>query len=169
VVLLGLMASGKSSVGRILASRLGRPFRDNDEQLEQELGTTAGSYADSHGLTALHAAELDILARSLRQPDPAVISAAASVGDRPDLAEILSGHRVVWIDVDPLVLAARVARGRDHRPVSAEAVTQLRAQRQRRAPRFRAVADVILTWRDEEAEVLAGRILDRLDLGPRRP
>ena len=162
------MASGKSSVGRIVASRLGRPFRDNDEQLEQELGTTASSYADSHGMAALHAAEFEVLARSVREPDPAVICAAASVGDRADLAAVLHCHRVVWIDVDPLVLAGRVARGRDHRPVSSDAVTQLRAQRQRRAPRFRAVADLILTWRDEDAEVLADRVLDRLDLDPRR-
>ena len=41
VALIGLMGAGKSTVGRLVAERLGYPFVDNDEQVQAQAGRTA--------------------------------------------------------------------------------------------------------------------------------
>ena len=49
VVLVGLPTSGKSTVGRLIAERLGRPFIDTDELLAQRVGMPVADYIDRHG------------------------------------------------------------------------------------------------------------------------
>jgi len=51
LVLVGLMASGKTTVGQTLAARLGRPFVDNDVVLERRTGRSAREIAAADGAT----------------------------------------------------------------------------------------------------------------------
>ena len=46
LLLVGMMGSGKSTVGRLVADRLGRPFTDSDEQVEALTGRTVADYAN---------------------------------------------------------------------------------------------------------------------------
>jgi shikimate kinase len=164
LVVVGLMASGKSTVGALVAARLGRPLLDNDVVLARVTGATAATLAARQGGAALHEAEAAALRSSLAHPTPAVVTAAASVGDRADLAQVLAGHDVVWLDVEPDDLAGRVPPGGDHRPPDAVALAELVAQRSRRGPRFLAVADLVVQWRGESPDELADRIIDGLGL-----
>jgi shikimate kinase len=81
VALVGLMGTGKSTAGRIVARRLGRPYVDNDDGLEAAAGRTAREIQDDDGEEALHALELEVLRGALARTEPAVIGAAASVVD----------------------------------------------------------------------------------------
>ena len=74
IVLVGMPASGKSSVGRILAQRLGRPFVDTDELVAQRLGMPVPAYLERHGEPAFRAAEADAVAAAC-SVDGAVIAA----------------------------------------------------------------------------------------------
>src|SRR5689334_14413518 len=65
VVLMGLMGSGKSTVGRPLAARLDRPFVDNDDRLAARTGQTAREVAAAEGADALHAREAAVLVDAL--------------------------------------------------------------------------------------------------------
>ncbi len=49
VVLIGMMACGKSTVGRILSKRLHRPFIDTDSAIEQEVGCTISHLFETKG------------------------------------------------------------------------------------------------------------------------
>jgi shikimate kinase len=115
VVLVGLMGSGKTTVGRLVALRLGWPLIDNDAELGRRIGMTARELTARDGLEALHRAEAETLTAMLDQSAPAVIGAAASVVESPTMRDLLERHFVVWLDADPEVLAARAATGA-HRP-----------------------------------------------------
>ena len=78
VVLMGLMGSGKSTIGRPLARRLGRQYVDNDRQLELRTGQTAHELAAAVGMDELHRDEAETLLASLARAEPAVVSAPAS-------------------------------------------------------------------------------------------
>ncbi|HEX5095837.1 MAG TPA: shikimate kinase [Acidimicrobiia bacterium] len=115
VVLVGLMGSGKTTVGRLVARRLGWPLVDNDVELGRRIGMTAREFTAREGLDALHRAEAETLAAMLDVSEPSVIGAAASVVESPLMRDRLERHYVVWLDADPEVLAARAANG-SHRP-----------------------------------------------------
>ena len=77
IVLIGLSGSGKSTVGRYLATRLNYPLHDTDAIIEAETGQSAADIFASRGEVAFRALESAVLRRVLATP-PAVIATAAT-------------------------------------------------------------------------------------------
>ncbi len=82
VVLVGLPGSGKSTVGRLLAERLGRPFHDTDELIERRSGMPAHEYLRRHGEAQFRAVERDALDEACAGPAPWWRPAAARCSTR---------------------------------------------------------------------------------------
>jgi len=76
LVLVGMMGSGKSTVGRQLASRLGWAFLDSDAMVEASTGSTVAELFDSGGEASFRDEESRVLAEALASSRPAVVSAA---------------------------------------------------------------------------------------------
>ncbi|MFN8630548.1 MAG: shikimate kinase [Chloroflexota bacterium] len=164
IVLLGLMGTGKSTVGRLVASRLGRPFRDSDLEIEARLGRTVREIAAAEGDEAMHDIEAAQLLGALLAPGPDVLAAAASIADRPECLDALRGPGIaaVWLDVDPAIAAARFD-SRAHRPrFGDDPAVFLAAQRAARGPKFRSVAKVVLDGSHATPDALADLLLRRL-------
>lgn len=143
-VLVGLMGSGKTTIGRLLAARAGRDFIDNDAQLMATTGRTAAELQAEHGRDALHRFEREALVTALDGHVPAVIAAAASVVDDPQTrAVVRRAATVIWLDVDPEELARRVRRP-SHRPLSSDPLPQLEEQHRVRAAALQEVADLVV-------------------------
>jgi len=85
IVLVGLMGSGKTTVGSALADRLGRAFWDGDAKLLELTGKTPGALGAERGLEVLHGLELEVLSLGLAHRPAPVVAAAASVGLDPRL------------------------------------------------------------------------------------
>jgi shikimate kinase len=117
LVLVGMMATGKSTIGRAVARRTGRPFIDSDAQIEAETGHTVREIFEQQGEAAFRRLEADALAKALGTTEPAVIAAAGGVVLSPHNRALLkTAGRVVWLRADPRTLAHRV-RPNDHRPL----------------------------------------------------
>jgi shikimate kinase len=144
VVLVGLMASGKTTVGTALAARMGRPFVDNDSQLAARTGRTAREIADAEGAGRLHVLEAEALVDALASPVPAVAAAAAGAVLEPVAVAALQSDAVVYLRASPAVLEARLTRGTapdDHRPFVADDPRRvLEAQFAERDDAYRALA-----------------------------
>jgi len=116
VILIGMMGSGKSSVGRALATRTGWPFLDNDVLVERATGRTAREVLATDGEAGLRAAEASALAAALEAPSPAIVAlAAGTVLEADQRQQIADAGLVVWLHAPPEVLAARAVGG-THRP-----------------------------------------------------
>jgi shikimate kinase len=166
VVLVGLMGSGKTSVGTRLAEALARPFRDSDQDLGDRYGQSAAEQAKRHGAEVLHEREAAMLREALAERPPAVIAAAASVVENPAAQAALAGAYVVWLDAPPRVLAGRIAGGDDHRPqYHPDPETMLSQQYEQRAPRFREVADLTVDVSDIDPDEATSRIVAALRAG----
>jgi shikimate kinase len=153
IVLIGPMASGKTSVGRIVADVLGRPLIDSDDQLVATTGLSAREIAQAHGLTTLHRLERDALQSALASTTPSVIGAAASVADEAvGRVALASAHDVVLLRSGADVAATRQATGQ-HRPDVA--IDEPR----RRAPLYESVATAIVDVDDLDADAVAKRVL----------
>jgi shikimate kinase len=136
VVLLGLMGAGKTSIGRIVADRLGVQLIDGDEQLAEIAGgRTAAEIADAEGIEHLHRLEVEVAVTALDSADDAVIGPAASVCESPTARDRMAGHTVVWLTA-PIDHLASKAVQKDHRPLvrDTDVVRLLTEQRERREP-----------------------------------
>lgn len=144
IVLVGLMGAGKTSVGRPLADRLGRPYVDSDEVLEEITGRTAQEIQSRSGRAGLHGLERQALASVAGEP--LVFGAAASVVDEAEGRAMLHDATVIYLRADPAALVERAMAG-THRPLpeQRERVEEmLRRQHQERDPAFAACASLTL-------------------------
>ena len=117
VVLVGLMGTGKTTVGRALAKALEMPFSDSDAAIERERGSTVKELAAELGVDEMHELEARHLLGALDAHEPSVIAAAASTIDDPACRAALGapGVTTIWLRADPEVLAGRFDRQK-HRP-----------------------------------------------------
>jgi shikimate kinase len=163
-VLIGLMGSGKSAIGRVLAARTGRRFVDNDEALEAvNDGRTARQLQEEVGADRLHELEVDALAAALDGDEPAVIGAAAAVVTVEEgLRQLARAAAVVWLRVPVEVLADRVSIDEEtHRPLGDDPLQTLTTQLAERAPAYEAVATLVVEEVADAAD-LADQILAAL-------
>jgi shikimate kinase len=153
VVFVGAMGSGKTTIGTIVAERLGRRYVDSDAELERRSGRSARRIAEADGLAALHALELQVLLDAVAMDEPAVIGSAASVvDDRTGRLALGTARRVVWLRINDHDRVARAARS-DARPaVDPDAA-------RRRAPLYASVATIVVDIDDLTPEEAADIVL----------
>jgi shikimate kinase len=146
VVLIGMMGAGKTTVGRLLAERLGWAFWDNDEALRNEVGQTAAEFQRERGQPALHQVEDRLLREALHSPDPAVVAAAGSVAVNPGT---LKGAVAVWLKTSAQTEREHIkASGQRHRPLLADALVTLERLGAERASEYARLADVTVEVAD---------------------
>ncbi len=77
VILVGMMGSGKSTIGRLLSEATGWPYVDNDELVLRSHGATPRELLSEQGEAVMREAESSALALGLEVPAPAIIGVAA--------------------------------------------------------------------------------------------
>jgi shikimate kinase len=144
-VLVGMMGAGKTTLGRRLARRLGRPFIDSDQQIEARTGRTVREIFEADGEPAFRALETEVLAEALETVPPCVVAAAGgTVLSEHNRTRMREHGTVVWLRAEPAELAERVRNG-SHRPLLAEDPEgTLRMLAAQRAELYAALADHVV-------------------------
>jgi len=108
VVLVGFMGCGKTTVGRLLARRLGWAFEDMDRRIEQRTGRTVAAVFAEDGEESFRALEREE-AQALRQESRCVVAAGGGAFTREDTRALLQeGAVTVWLRVGLDTALARV-------------------------------------------------------------
>ena len=114
IVLTGFMGTGKSAVGRLLASRLGRSFVDTDAVIEGRHGPISDIFA-THGEPAFRTMEREAAAELAGETDLVIATGGGMLVDAA-VAEILGG-RVFCLTAPPDEIVRRVRTGAPGRPL----------------------------------------------------
>lgn len=116
VILIGMMGSGKSTVGSALAQLMGVPFQDTDQLLEFRLGRPIPNLFQLYGEEAFRHHETAIL-RGL-EPEPRVLATGGGIVVRPEnWIEFKRLGKTVFLDVPTELLAERLDRSNRKRPL----------------------------------------------------
>ncbi len=102
IFLIGLSGSGKSTVGHILAKRLGMPFLDIDALIEEECGERIPAIFAQHGEEHFHACESRMLAKAASMTDGSVIATGAGILTREENRALMAEQGIrVFLEVVP--------------------------------------------------------------------
>jgi len=138
IVLTGFMGSGKTTVGPLIAARLGWSFIDVDDVIEAEAGATIADFFAHHGEAAFRERERATIAR-LSAGDALVLALGGGAIEHPVTRELLlttPGTHLVHLEVQLATTLARCCGTEHARPILADQ-TNLESRYQRRLPLYR--------------------------------
>lgn len=145
LLLVGMMGAGKTTVGRLVAGRLGWPYVDSDAEVEEATGRTVADLFAEGGEAAFRAAESAALERALVGEGPAVVSVAGgAVLDPANRALLRRSGTVVWLRADPSTLAERLRDGAGRPLLRSDPAADLARLDAVRRPLYAEVADAVV-------------------------
>jgi len=157
VILVGFMGAGKSSVGRILATRLGRCFVETDDMITAREGRPIPEIFADKGEAHFRALE-DEMVRLLALKRGDVIATGGGLPCREGRAEELRAvGTVVWLSGDFVALYERALRGGDRPMLSGRTREQAEALYEARKP-FYAKADLAVDTMGLNPDQVAARV-----------
>ena len=162
VVLVGMMGSGKSSIGRRLAARLAIPFVDADSEIEAAAGMTIPEIFERHGEPYFRAGEARVIARLLDQGPQVLATGGGAFMNHDTRAAIRLKGVSVWLKAELDVLMKRIKR-RGDRPLlkSGDPAATLTALIAERYPVY-GEADLTVLSRDVPHDTIVDEIVAAL-------
>ena len=169
IFLVGFMAAGKTTVGRLLSEQTGLPLVDTDELVEAEVGRSISEIFAAEGEGVFRDLESQALARVVAGP-PAFVATGGGIMERPANVDLMrrSGP-IVWLRVSPEAVLART-EGDATRPLLSVSDREARVREllARREPTY-AQADVVIDASGRPPEEIAQAVLEALAADPRVP
>lgn len=166
VVLVGMMAAGKSTVGKLLADRLGWRFIDLDAEIVREAGTSIAEIFGTQGELAFRAMERRLTA-ALHSVAPAVLAPGGGWITNPGVRDALPpGACLVWLKVTPEEAVRRALAVGEERPLLAgpDPVGAARRLLAAREPLYSA-ADVVVDVEGREPADIVEEITASIGFG----
>ena len=161
IAVAGFMGAGKSTVGRLLARRLGRPFADADAAIERRAGCSVRALFERDGEGAFRALE-EAVTRELLARDDAPVIALGGGALMSGATRALVHERAfcAWLEVPFATAWERVEVASGARPLAGDptAFEQLGASR---AAQYTAAADAIVSG-DDPADDMAGALAQQV-------
>lgn len=159
-VLVGCPGAGKSTIGRVVAARLGLTFRDTDSDIVEMAGKPVAQIFIDDGEAAFRALEIEAVATALHESDGIV-----SLGGGAILAEatraVLAAQHVIFLEVTLGTAARRVGLNRDRPLLIGNPRATLKALLEARRPLYLEVASVVVHADGPLPEVV-GKVLSAI-------
>lgn len=174
LILIGARGTGKSTVGRALAARLGWAFVDADERIEADAGKSIAEIFSAEGEAGFRDREATVLAE-LCQREKHVLATGGGVVLRPANRELLKASGfVAWLTASPEAAFARLqadptTASRRPKLTAQGGIEEVRTLMAARAPLYRECADFAIATGALSPEAVADAILSAWNSGSKAP
>lgn len=164
VILIGPMGSGKTTIGSLLAEKLGLNFRDTDHLIEEQEGKTVSQIFLDQGEDAFRVIEKRVLREELLT-DGTVLSlgggAPISIDAQSALRAIAS--HIIFLDISLSTVAPRIGFNRDRPLLLNNPRGQWQTLMEARRPIYEAIADATINVDDKSEEEIVTIALSSLE------
>lgn len=155
IALVGLPGAGKSTVGQLLADRLGWKYFDCDAEMQTRAGASIADWVAARGWDAFRRHEREILADALSGECCLIATGGGVVEDENNRVALAAASTVVWLDAPPGVLLARLGNAEDRPLLAGDPLTRLTELAERRNPFYAELADIRVDASGPTEQVLA--------------
>ena len=162
IVLVGIMGAGKSTVGKILADRLGMRFFDADQEIERAAGCTITDFFEKYGEVEFRKGEERVISRILAGEPCILATGGGAFMSEATRLLIKKMARSVWLRVSFEVLAKRLEK-RSDRPLlqTADPQQTLKALIKKRYPIYND-ADFIVDAENDGVDITVSKVIECL-------
>ncbi|HEY3844636.1 MAG TPA: shikimate kinase [Acidimicrobiales bacterium] len=161
ILLVGMMGAGKTTVGELVAGKLGWDYLDSDTEVERATGLTVPELFARDGEPAFRDAESDALALACASPRPAVVSVAGGAVLRPaNRALLTASGTVIWLRARVETLARRVGDGAGRPLLGDDPLAALTELSEVRRPLYAEVAAATIDVDGLSPEAVASRVME---------
>lgn len=173
IALVGLPGSGKTTIGKLLARRLGMHFVDSDHVIEERLGCPIRAFWEQQGEAAfrdIEQATIEDLARQAQSGRLVLATGGGSVLRPENRAALRAATHVVYLRSSPEQVLQRVRQNRN-RPLLQvdDPLARLRALHAERDPLYREAAHLTVDCERPSLQALLNVIVMQLELAGVRP
>jgi shikimate kinase len=116
IVLIGFMGTGKTTIGRLLAHRLGRPFIDSDRKIEHEHGMSIREIFDVYGEIYFRQKERMIIAKLSRYNNAVIATGGGVVLSSENMSRLKRNSVIIALSASIEIILERTSR-RNTRPL----------------------------------------------------
>lgn len=164
ILLVGLMGSGKTSVGKRLAKKLQLPFVDGDQEIEKASGLSLVDVLKCFGEDEYRAGEQRVMKRLL-QGNPCVLASGGGSFVAEQTRVLAKQNAItIWLKADVDILYSRTT-GRKHRPFLMESDDRLKNKLEKYISEeypYYSEADIIVETKEELVDNTVNRVIDAI-------
>lgn len=160
LVLIGLRGCGKTTVGRELARRLGRPFVDVDDEIARLAHADVDALLREQGERAFREVERRALRGLVERPPAVIATGGGAVLGGAEFAALADPALVVWLDVPVEVLVQRAAERPRPALTGLSVADEFVCLERERRPLYAAAADMVLGPADGDPILVLSSLLD---------
>ncbi len=120
IILTGFMGTGKTTLGRLLAERLGYEFIDTDTLIEAQIGQTIAELFQTEGEAAFRKLESKLVEELAQKEGLVIATGGGLVLDPKNVAILSESGQIICLTASPEEILARVSKQQDVRPLLQE-------------------------------------------------
>jgi shikimate kinase len=164
-----MMGAGKTTVGRVIARRLGRRFIDSDEAIEARCGVKIPVIFEIEGEEGFRARERSVIDELSSLPGIVLATGGGVVLAEENRRRLAERGTVIYLRAQPADLSRRLRNDRN-RPLlrTADPLKRLEELYAQRDPLYSEVADIVVDTGRQKVPVLARQLLAQLEEPCRR-
>jgi shikimate kinase len=164
VALVGFMGTGKTVVGRLLATKLGKEFIELDAVIEAKAGRSIPEIFSTEGEVGFREREIQAAREVAGKKNVVIACGGGVVLNKINIDRLRQGCTIVCLTASPAAILARTAGDKGGRPLLdvADRAQQVREMMAFRRPYYKAAADIIINTSRLRPETVAEKIIEKL-------